>query len=477
CFFCHGPDAAERKADLRLDTFGGATAEAVVPGAPGESELIDRIFSDDPDERMPPPEAKIALSQQEKNLLETWIAEGAEYAEHWSFVAPEKVDLSGDGHPVDELVSKALGERGLELAPEASGEILVRRVYLDLVGLPPSQEQVAEFINDDRPGAYGRLVDRLLGSPEYGERMAWSWLDAARYADSNGYQGDNERTMWPWRDWVVKAFNENLPYDKFTIWQLAGDLLPGATEEMHLATGFCRNHPINGEGGRIAEENRVDYVMDMAETMGTVWLGLTLNCCRCHDHKFDPLAQKDYYQFTDFFNQTPVDGSGGNAQTPPVLTRYTGAEKTELADLDKQIADMEVRIANRKAGIAGEPIANPWKVVELISADAVSQSLTIGLGGEILASGKNPPNDTYTIQAKVGAEQIYGIRLDALKHKSMTAGGLARSDSGNFVLTELEASVVRADGGTEPLAIASAEASFEQGPWKVGGTFDGRADT
>ncbi len=224
-------DAGERQADLRLDTFEGAIAEVIVPGAPDESELIARIHSLDPDERMPPPEAKISLSAGEKDLLERWIAAGAEYAEHWSFVAPEKLVLSGDGHPLDELVALELRHRGMELAPEAEREVLVRRVFLDLTGLPPRPEEVAAFINDDQPAAYERLVDRLLASPAYGERMAWDWLDASRYADSNGYQGDNERTMWPWRDWVVRAFNENMPYDQFTIWQLAGDLLPQGGEE------------------------------------------------------------------------------------------------------------------------------------------------------------------------------------------------------------------------------------------------------
>jgi len=477
CYFCHGPDAGERKADLRLDTFEGAVAEVVVPGDPDESELIARVFSEDPDERMPPPEAKISLGADEKAMLKEWVASGAEYAEHWSFVPPQKLALHGGGHPLDELVAIALNERGMELAPEAEREVLVRRVCLDLTGLPPTPEQVADFLNDDGPGAYERLVERLLASPAYGERMAWDWLDAARYADSNGYQGDNERTMWPWRDWVVEAFNENMPYDQFTIWQLAGDLLPEGGDEAKLATGFCRNHPINGEGGRIAEENRVDYVMDMTETMGTVWLGLTLNCCRCHDHKFDPLEQKDYYQLSDFFNQTPVDGGGGNAQTPPVLAHYAAAEKMELAELDKSLAALEIRIADRRAATAGKPAANPWKLLEPVSASASAQTLTIGLGGEILASGKNPANDTYTIHGKCAQDQIRSLRLDALKHRSMTAGGLARSDSGNFVLTEIEVSVIRAAGEVEPLKITSAEASFEQGSLKIAGTFDGKADT
>ena len=483
CFFCHGPDAGKRKAKLRLDSFEGATAEVVVPGKPDESELVQRIFSDDPEQRMPPPEAKISLSAEQKRLLKGWVASGAEYKKHWAFVPPQKVELRGDAHPLDQLVGRALEKRGMQLAPQASRTILLRRVFLDLTGLPPTPAQVAQFIADQKPGAYERLVDRLLASPAYGERMAWDWLDAARYADSNGYQGDGERTMWPWRDWVVKAFNENMPYDEFSIWQLAGDLLPDASDEMKLATGFCRNHPINGEGGRIAEENRVDYVMDMTETMGTVWLGLTLNCCRCHDHKFDPLLQKDYYKFSDFFNQTPVDGGGGNAQTPPNLAVVTDEKLAQLADLSRQIDGVEERIAARKQEIVREKAAGKtspalWTTLVPQQATALKQKLTISPGGEILAGGENPKNDTYTIAGVPGLEQLAALRLDALKHDSMTGGGLARSDSGNFVLTEIEIAVQRAAGGDpERLKIAKAEATYVQGGWKIEATYDGKPDT
>ncbi len=233
-------------------------------------------------------------------------------------------------NPIDAFVQKTLASRGLTPSEEADRATLIRRVTLDLTGLPPTEAQLDEFLGDSSPDAYIKLVDRLLASPHLGERFAWDWLDAARYADSNGYQGDGERTMWPWRDWVVEAINSNLSFDQFTKWQLAGDLLPNATEEQRLATAFCRNHMINGEGGRIPEENRVDYVMDMTETMGTVWLGLTLNCCRCHDHKFDPLSQKNYFEFFAFFNQTPIDGSGGNPQTPPVLQVTSGKSRDQL---------------------------------------------------------------------------------------------------------------------------------------------------
>src|SRR5207248_789450 len=202
-------------------------------------------------------------------------------------------------------------------------ETLIRRVTLDLTGLPPTPEEVDAFLKDTSPDAYEKVVDRLLASPRYGERMAWDWLDAARYADSNGYQGDGERTMWPWRDWVVRAFNDNLPFDRFTVWQLAGDLLPNATREQVLATAFNRNHMINGEGGRIPEENRIEYLVDQADTVSTIWLGATLGCARCHDHKYDPFTMRDYYGLLAYFNQTPVTGAGGSGRTAPVLDYAT----------------------------------------------------------------------------------------------------------------------------------------------------------
>jgi mono/diheme cytochrome c family protein len=341
CFQCHGPDAKEgRKGDLRLDDESDAKRDrdghpVVAAGNPDASELVRRLLSADPDEQMPPPDLGRPLTTAQIDTLKRWIAEGAKWGKHWSFERIERPavpEAAGGRHPIDALVQRGLDAAGLKPNPPADPATLLRRLSLDLTGLPPSSligNQSSVISGRENPNTDHRspvtdhdwsvIIDQLLDSPHYGERMAWDWLDAARYADSNGYQGDNERTMWPWRDWVVKAFNENLHYDQFTIWQLAGDLLPGATPDQILATGFNRNHMINGEGGRIAEENRVDYVMDMSETMGTVWLGLTLNCCRCHDHKFDPLTQADYYRFTAFFNQTPVTGGGGNPQTPPVL--------------------------------------------------------------------------------------------------------------------------------------------------------------
>ena len=314
CFICHGFDENARKADLRLDKAEGAYAErenghAIVPGKPDESLVWRRITNLDPDEVMPPPDSHLKLNDTEKELIRRWIEEGAEYKDHWALIPPTRPPVLNPAdatirNPIDAFVATRLAMSGLVQSPEATRHTLARRLSLDLRGLPPTPEEVAEFLNDKSEDAYEKLVDRFLASPAYGERMAWPWLDASRYADSNGYQGDRERTMWPWRDWVVDAFNRNIPWNDLTVWQLAGDLLPDATIEQRLATAFLRNHPINGEGGRIAEENRVDYVMDMTETTGTIWLALTFNCCRCHDHKYDSITQEEYYGLSAFFNHS-----------------------------------------------------------------------------------------------------------------------------------------------------------------------------
>lgn len=345
CFQCHGPDKEQRQADLRLDEEQGALEILNRPDG-NDSEFLRRIDTDDADEIMPPADSNLTLTNDQKKTLRRWITSGSKWGKHWSFeplvvpVVPEPVfsDVPVN-NSIDNFVQARLQQSGLSPSAQADRSTLLRRVTLDLTGLPPTLGEQQAFIDDTQPDAYERVVDRLLASTAYGERMAWDWLNAARYADSNGYQGDRDRTMWPWREWVVNAFNQNMPFNEFTIHQLAGDLLPNATFEQKLATGFCRNHMINGEGGRIPAENRVDYVMDMTETMGTVWLGLTLNCCRCHDHKFDPLKQQDYYQFFAYFNQTPVTGAGGDPQTAPTLAVPTEADQQQLAMIESQIRD------------------------------------------------------------------------------------------------------------------------------------------
>ena len=392
CFACHGPDAQAREADLRLDLRQGlfrrdGDTVIVKPGSAEESELMRRILSDDPDERMPPEATKKPLTSEQVARLRQWIEQGAPWEGHWAFEPVRRPRVphvrGGDRarNPIDLFVLAELEQLSAKsppsLAPEASAERLMRRVTFDLTGLPPTWKQlesvqaVASAADNSGPrtlrpqvalpteesparsaaeeptwsaDGYEQYVAQLLASPRYGERMAWDWLEAARYADSNGFQGDRERTMWPWRDWVIRAFNQNLPFDQFTVWQLAGDKLPGHSAEQQLATGFCRNHMINGEGGRIPEENRVEYVFDQMETVGTVWMGLTVQCCRCHDHKFDPLTQREYYQLFAIFNQTPVNGGGGDPQTPPVLECPTAGQQAELAEVASQRNSSQARL-------------------------------------------------------------------------------------------------------------------------------------
>ena len=307
CYYCHGTDPNHRKGDRRLDTLEGALADndgvrAVVPGKPNDSDLIARILSTDADEQMPPPKANKTLTSKEKDILRRWIAEGAKYEPHWAFLKPLRATVPAGVNAIDHFVGKTLTANGLAFSPPAEPGALIRRASLDLTGLPPT---LAE-IESGQP--YDQVIDRLLASPRYGERMAMDWMDAARYADTNGYQGDAYRMNWPWRDWVVKAFNNNVPFDRFTIEQLAGDLLEKPTQDQLVATAFNRNHMINAEGGTIPEENRTKNVFDRVETTSGVFLGLTLQCCQCHDHKFDPLKQSDYFSMYAFFNQLSEGG-------------------------------------------------------------------------------------------------------------------------------------------------------------------------
>ncbi|MFZ4766692.1 MAG: DUF1549 domain-containing protein, partial [Roseimicrobium sp.] len=310
CYSCHGPDVSHRKAKLRLDERAVAVdRNAIVPGKPEASSLIERIMSEDESEVMPTPESHKKLTAQENQLLRQWVKEGAAYEGHWAFARPERPALpsaAGVGHEIDAFVRQRLAKEGFSMSAMADPSTLLRRVTLDLTGLPPSVAEVEAFVRACEDGksnaAYEAAVDRLLKSPAYGEQMSHYWLDYARYGDSHGYEKDSYRSMWMWRDWVIQAFNENKPFDKFTIEQLAGDLLPDATSDQIVATGFNRNHRINAEGGAIAEEWRIENVIDRVSTTGSTWLGLTLGCARCHDHKFDPVSQRDYYSFMALFH-------------------------------------------------------------------------------------------------------------------------------------------------------------------------------
>jgi hypothetical protein len=349
CYVCHGPDGSKRESKLRLDTRAGAFAEIdgvkmIVPGKPDQSELYRRLTSKDSDDRMPPAKAKRRLAPAQVALVRRWIEEGAPWGVHWAFVAPkapaapEVRNRAWRRNPVDDFVLARLEREGLAPSPEADRATLLRRVSLDLTGLPPTPEEVDAFLTDASPDAYERVVGRLLASPRYGERMAIRWLDAARYADTSGYQNDGPRDMWRWRDWVIQAFNANMPFDRFTVEQLAGDLLPDPTLDQRIATGFNRNHRGNSEGGIIPEEYQVEYVVDRVDTTATVWLGITLGCARCHDHKYDPFTQEEFYRLFAYFNTIPEHGRAvkiGNS--PPFLPAPTPEQLHERRRLDAEL--------------------------------------------------------------------------------------------------------------------------------------------
>jgi hypothetical protein len=365
CFFCHGFDEKKREAGLRLDRREGALKKnAIVPGKPTQSELLKRVTTKDADDHMPPAKSKLArLTTAEVELLRRWIAEGANYEAHWAFVplaegARTPTSAAASLHPIDQLVSRQLAARKLKLQPEADPATLLRRLTFDLTGLPPTPAEVEAFLREysqigNRQPAIGNLVDRLLASPHFGERMAVDWLDIARYADSYGFQVDREREMWPWRDWVIKSFNQNLPFDKFVTAQLAGDLLPNPTDDQILATAFNRLHQQETEGGSVEEEYRVEYVADRVQTFATAFLGLTFECARCHDHKYDPIAQKEYYGLFSFFQN--IDEAGlysfftPSAPTPAQM-QLDASAKEKLASLEKSVRDAEQQlVATRKA--------------------------------------------------------------------------------------------------------------------------------
>jgi hypothetical protein len=366
CFSCHGPDENARKAELRLDLPETAFAKlasgegfAFRAGKPQHSRAIERILSQDPERMMPPAESKLGMTEEEKAILIKWVEQGAEWKEHWAFLPPEAPELPEPEHadwpvanPIDRFVYQKLEENGLEPSPAAGKERLLRRVYLDLTGLPPGIEEMDAFLADEDPQAYERVVDRLLDSDANAERLALDWLDLSRYADSHGLHADGYRLMWPWRDWVINAFRQNMPYDQFVTWQLAGDLLPNATTEQKLATAFNRNHPMTAEGGAIDEEFRLNYVFDRAETVATAFMGLTLNCARCHDHKFDPISQKEYYSFTAFFNNVKELGmTGDDGNFGPMLLLPEPGTEEKLREIKAQIGTKETELEDQLATV------------------------------------------------------------------------------------------------------------------------------
>ena len=398
CFKCHGPDEETREAKLRFDTRDGAMRvregfAAIVPGKPEESELILRISSSDPDERMPPVEKHPQpLTPKQIELFRQWIAQGASWDEHWSFKAPVSAPVPAMNaalglvrNPIDNFVGAWLAHEKLKFAPEAAKATLIRRVTFDLTGLPPTLEEIDAFLSDKSADAYDRLVGRLLQSPRFGERMAQDWLDLARYADTNGYFTDTNRQIWPWRDWVINAFNRNMPFDQFTVEQLAGDLIPQPSLEQRIATGFNRNSMTNNESGSIDEEFRVEFVADRLQTTGTVWLGVTVGCARCHDHKYDPISQKEFYQLFAFFNNSTEKGLVEAQDPPPVLDVATGRQQMELAELTASRRAAEASFAQ-----LAETMREPMAVWEKGAADELAppqDKLALHVGFEPEATG------------------------------------------------------------------------------------------
>lgn len=502
CFQCHGPDEKKRHGGLRLDVREAAIQaaesgeKAIVPSNAAASHLLARVTSNDDAQRMPPPETGKRLTAAQIDVLRKWIAEGAVYQGHWAFQpirrpqTPRVKQNAWPRNPIDNFVLARLERDGLAPSSPTAKETLLRRVTLDLTGLPPTLAEIDAFVADNSPDAYERVVDRLLKSEHYGERMANEWLDYARYADSNGYQVDSSRQMWPWREWVIRAFNDNLPFDQFTIEQLAGDLLPNPTTSQLVATGFNRNHRLNGEGGIIAEEWRVETVIDRVETTGTTWLALTLNCCRCHDHKYDPISQKEFYQLFSFFNNVAESGTlgGESKNTDPVIQVPTADSQAEFSRLEaaivaaqQQVATLESQAPALMAKWEGEfrqrlkDKPAMWKPIEPREVKSLGgATLARQDDATWLAGGKNPDNDTYEIVAPVAAGPVTAVLLETFPDASLPGGSLGRYPNGNYVLSGVEIEIA-APSLAKPLVgkFNRAEADYSQKGWEIGLVVDG----
>jgi hypothetical protein len=501
CFQCHGFDDKTREAGLRLDQHDAAIKKTdsgvlpIVPGDAAKSDVLARVTSQDKDVMMPPPSTHKKLTAQQIDTLRRWINEGAEYQGHWAWLTPQRPELPKVSNPawaknaIDHFILARLDAEKLKPSPEADRATLIRRVTLDLTGLPPTPAEVDAFLADKSPDAYERVVDRLLASPRYGERMAMQWLDYARYADSHGFQSDSSRVMWPWRDWVIDAFNRNMPFDQFTVEQLAGDLLPNPTRAQLVATGFNRNNRHNGELGSIQEEWKIENTIDRVETTGTTWLALTMNCCRCHDHKFDPITQQNFYEFFAFFYGTTDTGliqeKGKNSL--PVIDYRSPAQDAEVAQLDKQIAaaqegiaaarkELPALVAQWEAAQQAEAKAqtSSWTTLEPKSVTAKSKSKMVEQAdASWLATGKAPAHETYTVTAPWSAGELSALLLEVLPDVSLPNQSLGRAPNGNFVLSRVEAELTGKDVDgqelKEPLKLkfAKAEADYSQANWSI----------
>jgi mono/diheme cytochrome c family protein len=443
CFACHGPDSAARKAKLRLDRPDDAVkAGAIAPGKPDESEALRRIFSDDPQELMPPPKTKKTLTSAQKELLKQWVAAGAEYQKHWSLIAPVRPPLPAVKdrgwvrNPIDNFILEKLEAAGLKPAPEADRRTLARRLSLDLTGLPPEPDEVDAFVNDPAPDAYEKYVDRLMKSPHWGEHRGRHWLDYARYADTHGIHFDNYREIWAYRDWVIRAFNQNMRFDEFTIEQLAGDLLPNRTLDQVVASGFNRCNITTNEGGAIDEEYRVLYTRDRTETASAVWLGLTANCAVCHDHKFDPITQRDFYSMSAFFNNTTQNAMDGNVKdTPPVMTVPRPEDRDRWERVSKDLAEVGKRAEARKQAARADfdkwmASAKPETVGGLVPADGLRlhAKLSEGTGNKVRLTIDGQPREV----AVSGSVAWDAGHVAAKSFRKQPGAALELSDFGDF---------------------------------------------
>ncbi len=467
CFHCHGPDAGTREADLRLDLPEGAYRDlgghaAIVKGKPGQSELIRRVESQDPDQVMPPPDSKLKLSEKERRLLRDWIAQGGEYARHWAFVAPQKPDAAG----IDELVDARLQREGLKRSPRARPEVLCRRLYLDLTGLPPSPQQIDDFVTAaqaDWNAAVDALVTRLLDSDAFAEKWARHWLDVARYADSNGYEKDMPREQWAWRDWVIRSIAADQPYDEFVIEQIAGDLLPNRTQDQLVATGFLRNGMVNEEGAIVYEQFRLEGLFDRMDCIGKAVLGLTLQCAQCHTHKFDPITHDEYYGMFAFLNDTWEAQSW--VHTPPQQKKIASIRR-QIADIEhglrQQTPDWQKRMAQWIAAEAKREAA--WEDLDAIEAEWEG-----GLNHpekledrSILVLGHPSPKGKVFITARPEKRRITAIRIEALRYGDLPFGGPGRSYHGTFAISEVEISWRKPEGKWTAVKPGAATADYAE---------------
>lgn len=451
CFLCHGPDGDNRKADLRLDDRESAIdLGAIVPGDPGASSLLERVHESDPDSVMPPPETEKDVSAEEAKRLREWIEQGAEYSEHWAFSKPSRpslppvADESSLRNPIDRFVGAKLNERGLRPSQVADRETLIRRLYLDLIGLPPTPAEVDAYVNDERDRRDEILIDRLLNSKHFGERWGRWWLDAARYADSDGYEKDKPRDVWFYRDWVINAINRDMPYDEFVTHQIAGDLVPGAGQDGLVATGFLRNSMVNEEGGADPEQFRVEGMFDRMDAIGKAILGLTTQCAQCHTHKYDPLSQHEYYQMfaalNDFHEATAtVFTPRQQRQRADVAGRIASVEdalKSRMPDWESQLTRWADEQADRLI---------PWRTVVPTGRPFEGQKFRVLEDGSIVSESYAPTRVTNQFTLKLTADKITAFRLDALRHPQLPHGGPGRSVFGTGALSEIQIAVAPAD--------------------------------